>query len=195
MVSVSSNIGAVTVFISTQLKEAMNSNDGLIKDKMIRAVASSMGGIVKTRVHNEGKNSQGADIGTYSNKYLKTRQKYNRTGNKVVFSLTRQMESDFGIVASDPIKTATGYGLGFKSSAVYSPESTKAYTEAGLRKSLNKKTKSGKSSLRTISNAQKAEWLQQRFGEVYKLTNAEKDQVRVIADGYVKKLVKILNKE
>lgn len=41
---------------------------------------------------------------------------YNRTNDtKIVFSLTRQMENDFSLKETkEPIKTATGYGVGFK---------------------------------------------------------------------------------
>lgn len=45
-----------------------------------------------------------------------TRPSYNRTADtKIIFSLTRQMENDFGLKeTNEPIKTATGYGVGFK---------------------------------------------------------------------------------
>ena len=47
------------------------------------------------------------------------RPKYNRTDDtKIIFSLTRQMENDFSLKETkEPIKTATGYGVGFKNRA------------------------------------------------------------------------------
>lgn len=87
------------------------------KDKMLRYVASSLAPFILRRIHKDGKKADGSLIGPkgYSNAYLKLRKKYNRTeGNKVVSSLTGEMEKDFSIGITDPIKTPNGYGLGFK---------------------------------------------------------------------------------
>lgn len=115
MIEIKTNIGAVINFITIKIKDA-SAVDGLLKDKMVRAVASSVGGDMKNRIHIQGQKADGEQIGTYSAQYLKLRQKkYKRSADpKVILSLTRQMENDFGLVATDPIKTQTGYGLGFK---------------------------------------------------------------------------------
>ena len=86
------------------------------KDKVLRIVATTMCAEVRERIHEEGLNAGGAQIGTYDDKYLKVRQKkYGRTGSrKVIISLTRQLENDFSIGQTNPIKTANGWGLGFK---------------------------------------------------------------------------------
>lgn len=62
------------------------------------------GGISPSGVFTKGKNKGSA------------RPKYNRTDDtKKVYSLTRQMENDFSLKeTSEPIRTATGYGVGFK---------------------------------------------------------------------------------
>ena len=201
MISVTTNINVVVGGLNAKLKAA-GVEGGIFKDKMIRAIASSVGGYVKRRVHQEGLNSSGTPIGSYSAQYLKRRQaKYNRTSDtKVIFSLTRQMENDFSVVAANPIKTSTGYGLGFKSNAVYSSKVSNADTEEGLRKALNKKTKKGKTTIRTISNGQKAQWLQydgvgrnkKVFGPVYKLTDKEKVFVKTLAQGYADQFIRDL---
>ena len=78
---------------------------------MLRAVSLSMLPVVHDRIHVEGKAADGSGIGTYSKSYLKyTRPKHSRSNDqKVILSLTRQMENDFSVVA-----TSGKYGLGFK---------------------------------------------------------------------------------
>lgn len=181
MITITTNIGIVVGGLNAKLKAA-GVEGGIFKDKMVRAVASSVGGYVKRRVHQEGLNASGTPIGSYSAQYLKLRQaKYNRTSDsKVIFSLTRQMENDFSVVAANPIKTATGYGLGFKSNAIYTPKPS----------GKTKRKTSGKT--RTISNAQKAEFLERRFGSVYKLTDKEKVLVKQLAQGYADQFIRDL---
>jgi hypothetical protein len=84
-------------------------NDDL-KQLITLQVATGMLAVVKDRIHDTGKASDGNDIGTYNNTYLKERMKYyNRTSDKkIILSLTSQMENDFSVQA-----TGEGYGLGF----------------------------------------------------------------------------------
>lgn len=80
------------------------------RDKITRIMAESTLGDMKRRIHQEGRNSAGGKIGTYSASYLKTRQKKGRTSDaNVILSLTGQMENDFSIVPDEG-----GWGLGFK---------------------------------------------------------------------------------
>ena len=97
-------------------------------DGVMRVVASSMLAVVHDRIHEQGLNAEGGQIGSYSPGYIKVRTNdflsktivrgpkkgqarpvYNRTSDtKVVISLTRQMENDFKVIATDK-----GYGLGY----------------------------------------------------------------------------------
>lgn len=85
-------------------------------DKMLRTIATSVCALVRTRVHEDGINSKGQPIGVYSKSYLEFRQRNNYdASSKVILSLTRQMQNDFGIGATNPTKLSEGgYGLGFK---------------------------------------------------------------------------------
>lgn len=74
--------------------------------------------------------------------------------NKVNLSLLAEMENDFKAVADDPIKTNTGYGLGFTNPI----------------------------------NALKAEGQEERYGEIYSLTENEKGQVRLLAEDFIQSL-------
>ena len=56
------------------------------------------------RIHEKGEAADGSGIGTYTNNYLKLRQKkpYNRTeDSKIIVSLTRRLENDWGVIQTD----------------------------------------------------------------------------------------------
>jgi hypothetical protein len=103
---IQTNIGQVTKAIAEKLK--------VLKDPeyLLRPVAFGLIDKMTQRIHNEGRGSDGAEIGQYSNAYLQRRQNppYNRTGDrKIIVSLTRQLENDWSVIA-----TQKGYGIGFK---------------------------------------------------------------------------------
>ena len=126
----------------------LNNPNGEARDLMLRQVASDTVAQVTYRIHTEGLNSAGKPIGEYANSYMKTRAKYNRSSSKkIIFSLSGQMENDFGIVANQ----ANHYGLGFKNTV----------------------------------NTDKAEWLQERFGRVYDLTEKEKAHANLVANDFI----------
>jgi hypothetical protein len=105
---IKSNIGQVSGQIADRLK--------VLKDKeyLLRPVAFGLIDLMTKRIHIDGKASDDGQIGDYSNNYLKQRQRkpYNRTGDKkIIVSLTRQLENDWSVVATDK-----GYGIGFKNS-------------------------------------------------------------------------------
>ena len=84
-------------------------------DSLVRGIAEGLLGEIKTRIHEEGKNAKGGQIGTYSYQYLLRRQKppFNRTSDrKVILSLTGQMENDFKVIGLGN----SSYGLGFSNS-------------------------------------------------------------------------------
>lgn len=103
-------------------------------DKLLRTIASTLTGMMRDRVHVQGKDSNDNQIGTYSSEYMKVRtgnfksskivrgvnkgnarKKYNRTSDtKVILSLTRQMENDMSICERNPIKIPYGYAIGYQ---------------------------------------------------------------------------------
>ena len=89
---------------------------GVNTDKMIRTVAIGMNIDIVERVHEQGKNSADASIGTYSPEYMKKRVKKKLgSSTKVVLVYDRQMVNDFSIGSKTPEKTGQDeYGLGFK---------------------------------------------------------------------------------
>lgn len=148
MLSITSNIKDVTSSLIGRLKAVADPN-GEVRDKMLRTIAFDTAANMKVRIHQDGKNSENTDIGEYSNSYIKIREKNRRgTDKKVILSLTRQMENDYGIVGGNG---ATGYALGFKN-----PD-----------------------------NANKAGWMEDKYGAIYKPTKVEVAHMRVVAEQFI----------
>lgn len=94
--------------VSQRIKEKLQ----ILKDReyLLRPVAFDMIDPMTKRIHVDGKDAEEKEIGSYSNKYLQLRErKYNRTADtKIIVSLTRQLENDWNVIATDK-----GYGVGF----------------------------------------------------------------------------------
>lgn len=124
-------------------------------DKMVREVATTLCAEMVERIHEKGLKADGTPIGQYDPKYIKKRVKKGfSSSNKVVLAYERQMQNDFTIGVSEPIKTEDGYGLGFQNP----------------------------------HNADKAEWMRLRYGNIYGLTEGEQQIVPVVAEGFIAKL-------
>lgn len=102
-VNIKTNLSSVVGNIQRKIKEATD------KEYLLRPICFDVIDLITKRIHIDGKNSAGSNIGSYSSSYLKVRQKFNRKeGDKVVVSLTRQLENDYSVIA-----TQNGYGVGF----------------------------------------------------------------------------------
>lgn len=104
MITVKSNIKVIAGRIKQQLETLKN------KEYLLRPVAIEVIPIMTERIHQNGEASDGGQIGTYNNSYLRLRQsKYKRdASSKVIVSLTRQLENNWSVIA-----TQDGYGIGF----------------------------------------------------------------------------------
>jgi len=203
MITVTINTDALTKDLKEKF-EGLTNPQGVIRDKLLRGIAVNMGGEVRRRIHVDGLKTDGTDIGKYNDtdpiyvnpkdspRSFKPEGKPRKTGvfksgkkkgqdrfegnkknktkyfesyksfrdyvgvqtNKVNLSLSAGMENDFKAVADDPIKTNTGYGLGFTNPI----------------------------------NALKAEGQEERYGEIYSLTENEKGQVRLLAEDFIQSL-------
>jgi hypothetical protein len=103
---IQTNIGQVTKALAEKLKVLRD------PEYLLRPVAFGLIDKMTQRIHNEGRGSDGAEIGRYSNSYLRQRQRppLNRTADaKIILSATRQLENDWSVIA-----TPRGYGIGFK---------------------------------------------------------------------------------
>lgn len=144
MITIHSNTGSVIQSIIARVQKLRDT------DQMLRSIANNMLPVVHDRIHQRGEAADGNQIGTYSSSYLKLRNQgyksdtvtrgtkkgsartiknYNRSPDpKVIISLTRQMENDFSVIA-----TEKGYGLGYKN-----PENAKKvdYVEETYNKKI-----------------------------------------------------------
>lgn len=131
MISLNSNGKEVLDAIKADLQGKASPQE---TDKLVRTIASTLTGMMRDRVHVQGKDANENQIGTYSPKYMKVRtndfksakivrgvnkgqarKKYNRTSDtKVILSLTRQMENDMAICERNPIKIPYGYAIGYQ---------------------------------------------------------------------------------
>lgn len=103
MVTVKTNITEALGLIHDQLKKLTDPN------YLLRPVAQEQIRLMHNRIHERGLASDGNQIGIYSTGYMRTREENNRSKDtKVIISLTRQLENDYAVIA-----TERGYGIGF----------------------------------------------------------------------------------
>jgi hypothetical protein len=136
---ITSNIPFVVGNILAKFRELGN------PETVSRAAAIAVLPEFRNRIHVEGKKSDGSAIGTYSNSYLKLRQRkpYNRTSDPdVIASLTRQLENGYVLKA-----TENAYTIG--NASPYNDEKVKHLTE--------------------------------QYGEIFQLTQGEKDLTQLVA--------------
>ena len=83
-------------------------------DALLREIATTMLAETRQRIHEDGKNAAGNQIGTYATSYLEWRREngYKTTGSNVKLFLTGQMQNDYKVVP----QSKTKYGLGFSNS-------------------------------------------------------------------------------
>lgn len=107
MATIQSNIGEVTGNIEEKIKKLGD------KEYIPRTLSFDLIDLMTKRIHIDGVASDGSQIGTYNKDYLSLRKKkYNRTADsKIIVSLTRQLENDWNVIATDD-----GYGIGFLNS-------------------------------------------------------------------------------
>ena len=192
MLTYSSNIQEVFGGIISKLSgfEA----GGPENDKVMRGIATAALGLIKNRIHTQGKRADGQPIGQYSNAYLKYRvKKKNRENDgKVVLSLTRNLENDTQVVA-----TETGYGIGFNNpenvkKADWLQNGTKATTVKAYKRDISKRTKRGtirKGQAERIVNVSahsRKGW--KGYGKVYGLTREERTVLKNTADQIIDEL-------
>lgn len=110
MVTIKTNIGEVSEQLSQRLIKLTD------KDYILRPLMFDLIDMMTQRIHVDGLASDESAIGTYQSNYLKYRErKHNRTSDsKIVVSLTRQLEGDWSVIATD-----NGYGIGFKNEFNY----------------------------------------------------------------------------
>lgn len=152
-------------------------------DPLLREIATSMLAIVKERIHEKGLNSAGTQIGTYSDSYLDYRARVGKdTGSKVILALTGQMENDFKIIAQSKTRYALGFSNNFNAEkADWLENGRKAGTVKEHTRNVNGKSVKVSSHQRSGTTG---------YGDIYKLTSEEKEQVQDIIDEYLAKYLK-----
>jgi hypothetical protein len=101
--TIKTNLSEVLTNLIAQMNEQLGR-------QITREIAVSLKPVIAVRIHQDGKDASGNQIGTYKPSYLELRtKKYKRTADPtVILSLTKQMENDFSVQ-----ETQLGYGLGY----------------------------------------------------------------------------------
>lgn len=104
MATIKTNIGEVNERIEGKLAKLGD------KEYIPRILSFDLIDLMTKRIHVDGLASDESQIGSYNSQYLRLRQsKYSRSGDrKIIVSLTRQLENDWSVIATD-----AGYGIGF----------------------------------------------------------------------------------
>lgn len=104
MATIKTNIGEVNERIEGKLAKLGD------KEYIPRILSFDLIDLMTKRIHVDGLAADESQIGTYNSQYLKLRQrKYSRSADqKIIVSLTRQLENDWSVIA-----TNAGYGIGF----------------------------------------------------------------------------------
>lgn len=100
-------MATITVKISGGVASAFD----LLHDKeyLLRPLATETIPLMKERIHEKGEASDGSQIGTYANSYMRQREKAGRgESRQIIVALTSQLEQDWAVLATD-----NGYGIGF----------------------------------------------------------------------------------
>jgi hypothetical protein len=195
MINVSSNFASVLGQFTSELRSIASGEN---KDKMLRTMATLVAGNIRYRVHQQGIKTDGTPIGAYKNPYLAVRQRkpYNRTDSTVmIFSLTRQMENDLFLKPEDnpldiPIKTASGYGIGFKNS--FNKEKADWLQYGRAAHTVGEHTRKAKDGKRTNVRSHSKKGTR-GFGEVYMPSQQEIQQMRDVAEDFINNLTKKKN--
>lgn len=103
-------MATVTTNISAVLSKVV-SNFELLQDKeyLLRPLAIETIPLIKERIHEQGQASDGSQIGSYANSYMRRRIEAGRgESRKIIVALTSQLEQDWSVQP-----TPNGYGIGF----------------------------------------------------------------------------------
>lgn len=106
MIQMKSNMGEVLGELTAKLQSFTPGGVGY--GSTLREIATTMRAEIGRRVHSDGKNAEGGQIGNYSAEYAAYRKKKGRPIDKVNLSLTGQLSNQFVVV-----ETSNSYGLGW----------------------------------------------------------------------------------
>jgi hypothetical protein len=102
-ITIKTNLPEVLTSLGESLKTILN------PQYLLRPVATEVIPMMTERIHQKGQGSDGTEIGSYSNGYLKKREQSGRgKSTKVIVSFTRQLENSWSV-----LETPNGYGIGF----------------------------------------------------------------------------------
>lgn len=181
MIRVTSNIGQVARVNITHLKTLSDT------DKMLRTAATTVLGLMKQRIHQDGKDASNTQIGTYSPEYMKV-----RTGN---FGNSGRI--------SRGVNEGTLKNSGVFSKGKHKGEQRPKYNRTGDTKVILSLTRQMENDMKVIPlqnnsygigytnplNFEKSQWCEATYdkeGKIFSLSENEIEQVNIIVDQFTK---------
>jgi hypothetical protein len=193
MLTIKTNIGEVVARLEIKLSALAD------KDKMLRACAVGILPVVKTRIHEEGKDASGGQIGTYSPGYMKVRTGNFKNATKFTRGKNKGKNKDSGVVTRRRVDTPFGKSrfatIDIESEGIARPRYNRT-SDTKVVASLTRQMENDFSVIPTDDgyglgynnpyNRQKSDWVEETYKkEIFSLTTEEKALVVEIAKEYI----------
>jgi hypothetical protein len=182
MLTISSNIGKVIGDNLQALEKLKN------PDQMLRNMATTITGVMRKRVHEDGKDSSGAQIGVYSESYMKVRTGNYGNSGKYAKGKNKGELKNSGIYTKGPNKgqARPKYNRTADTKVIISL-TRQLENDLGTNESDPIKTGEGYAiGFKNPLNYEKSQKVEKHFKkDIWKLTSEEEKIVSQIADKYV----------
>jgi hypothetical protein len=175
MIKIKTNIGTVIEVSIGKLHSLADT------DKMVRTAATSVLGVMKKRIHEDGKDANGNQIGTYSKGYMAVRTGVFGNAAKVTKGKNKGKLKDAGVFSRGANKGS----------------SRPRYNRSSDTKVIASLTRQMENDMKVVAipngygigysnrdNYQKSQWVEETYkkeGKIFSLSNEEKDIVIAIA--------------
>lgn len=181
MISISSNISQVITTVSEKLKN-------VDVKAMTTEQASTLMAAMRTRIHRDGKASDGSQIGTYSKGYLTTRSGHFKNSGKVSKGRNKGKVKDAGTHTKGSKKDAKRitYNRGSDSKVILSL--TRQMESDMILIPIENGTAIGYSN---ESNFLKSQWAEKTYKKkIFNATTEERKLIDEVADEFIQKSLK-----
>lgn len=171
-------------------------------DQMLREVATTLAAEVRERVHEQGLDSSGQAIGTYSAGYMVVRTgSYKNAGKNDAGFATKGKKSVFSIKKKKAVKTKQSkrimYNRGSDTKVILSltRQMENDFSTGAKNKNVSKISGGYGIGWKNEINAKKAEWNETRYKKkIFNLTAEEKDLALKLANEIIKDKVDAISK-
>lgn len=190
MIRIRTNLGTVASGLIQKLTLLQD------RDKLLRAVASNVLSEMKIRIHTDGKNAEGAQIGTYSDSYMKVRTGNFKNADRFTKGKKKGKTKNAGVFTEAVIQLnkQTGVFTGEEKVGKKRP----AFNRTSDTKVICSLTRNMENDMKVLAtpsgygigysndvNAKKVEWLEDTYNQdIFTLSDREKQVVTETVQTY-----------